>query len=52
MFQRGNSIEIVCGALVFNKSGKILLLKYPKLKGLIKVPGGCIDFWEKYLTHS
>jgi len=43
----GKSIEVVCGALVFDKGGKILLLKYPKWKGLMTVPGGHINFGER-----
>ncbi len=39
--------EVVCGILVINKKGEVLIIKSPKWKDCFIVPGGHIEYGEK-----
>jgi len=39
--------EVVCGILVVNNEGEILIIKSPKWKNCFIVPGGHIEYGEK-----
>ena len=46
MKKHSNIVEMICVPIILNKKGEVLLVKSPKWKGQISVPGGHVELGE------